>query len=121
MRPTLALMLLLILAACASPRTACLQRAAAPLRALDADIAETRAVLAYGYRPGRDRGISAGLAFCADGSPITLCLSGERPLAQRRVIAVDPAAERARLRALEARRPALAAAAARAAAICPAS
>lgn len=116
----LTLVLLLLLAACGDPRTGCLNRADAPLRALDAEIAETELALARGYRLAPGARITTGLAVCASDSPLTFCLSGERPLTERR-IAIDRASERARLRALERQRPALAAQAARAAAVCPAS
>jgi hypothetical protein len=118
MRRTLAL--LLLLAACAEPRAACLRQASAELRALDAAIAETELALARGYRVAPGSTVTAGLAFCAENSPLTLCLSGERPISERH-IAIDPAEERARLRALQARRPAVAAEAERAAAACPES
>ena len=111
--------LLLVLAACAEPRAACLSRAEAGLRALDAEIAETESALALGYRVAPRSRVTAGLAICAGDSPVTLCVSGERPLHERRR-AIDPDTERARLRALLARRPAVAAAAARSAAACPA-
>lgn len=115
-----ALALCLILAACAEPRAACLSRANAELRGIDAAIADAELALARGYRVREGSTVTAGLAFCAEDSPLTLCVGGERPIAQRR-IAIDPATERARIRALEARRPAAAAAAARAAEACPAA
>lgn len=118
MHRTLALVLLL--AACAETRGACLSRAGAELRALDAAIADTDLALARGYRVAPGSTFTAGLAICAEDSPLTLCLSGERPISERRV-AIDPVGERARLRSLQARRPAVAAAAERAAAACPAA
>ena len=118
MRRTLALPLLLLLAACAEPRAACLRQANAELRALDAAIAETELALARGYRVTPGSTVTAGLAICAEDSPLTVCLSGERPVSERR-IAIDRATERARLRALKARRPTVAEAAEQAAAACP--
>lgn len=109
---------LLLLAACAETRAACLARAGADLRALDADIAETEAALALGYRQTPRGAVSVGAALCTRDSPLTLCVSAERPLAARHS-AIDPEAERARLRALGSHRPAVAAAAGRAAEACP--
>ncbi len=121
MRPAfmIALAMILGLAACADPRTACLDRAAEPLRSLDAEIAETETALALGYRIADGSRITAGMRLCADNSPVTFCVSGQRPISERR-IAIDRASERARLEALIARRPAVAAAAARAVDACPA-
>lgn len=118
MRRTLAVVLLV--AACAETRGACLSRAGSELRALDAAIAETEVALARGYRVAPGSTVTAGLAICAEDSPLTLCLSGERPISERRV-AIDPAEERARLRSFRSRRPAVAEAAERAAAACPAT
>ncbi|MDH3262803.1 MAG: hypothetical protein OEM24_02270 [Paracoccaceae bacterium] len=120
MRLALALAFTLLLVACAEPRAACLRRANAELRALDAAVAETELALARSYRVAPGSTVTAGLAICAEDSPLTLCLSGERPISERRT-AIDPAEERARLRALMARRPAVAAEAERASAACPAA
>ncbi len=107
-----------IAAACTAPREACLDRAAAELVTLDAEIAEIERALARGYRAENRSALTAGLTLCARDSPVALCVSGERPLRER-VTAIDPVTERARLRDRQARRPAVAAAAADAAAACP--
>lgn len=116
----LALLAALGLNACAPSRQACLERAGAELRALDAEIAETERALAVGYRAAPRGTVTAGLALCAEDSPVTLCVSGERPLRER-VVAVDPRTERARLATLRAERADAAAAVAAAAASCPAA
>ncbi len=112
------LILILFLAACAEPRAACVDRAGAELRALDKEIADTKLALARGYRDDDRSRVRVGAAICAEDSPITLCLSGDRPLS-RRGTAINPTEERARLRRLEARRASVAEAAERAALSCP--
>lgn len=120
MRPLAALCLLALAAACAEPRTACLNRATAELRAIDAEIAEIELALARGYRVVGGSTVTAGLSVCTRDNPVTVCLGGSRPISER-TVAIDRRAEEARLRALRAERPAAAARAERAAAACPAS
>ncbi len=116
MRPAIHLLVALLLGACADPQTQCVSRANADLRAIDREIADIQTALAQGYRVTGGR-TSVGFAFCTSDDPIHVCLGTETPVAERRQ-AIDPAAERARLRALQARRPQAAATAARAEAAC---
>ena len=95
MRPALVATAMLLIAACADPRAACVARATAGLRALDAEIAETEAALARGYRIAPGSRVTAGVTLCAEDSPLTLCVGGDRPVYERR-LRIDPAAERAR-------------------------
>ncbi|MCX7645393.1 MAG: hypothetical protein N2Z62_08885 [Rhodobacteraceae bacterium] len=118
MRPALALCLVTLLAACADTRTACLDRASAELRAIDAEIAEIELALARGYRVSGGATVTAGLSVCTGDSPVTVCLGGSRPISER-TVAIDRRSEEARLRALRSARPEAAARAERAAAACP--
>lgn len=120
MRPAFAICLMVLVAACAETRTACLNRASAEVRAIDAEIAEIELALARGYRVSGGSAVTAGLSVCAENSPVTVCLGGSRPISER-TVAIDRRAEEARLRALRAARPEAAARAERAAAACPAS
>lgn len=113
-----ALILMLLLSACAESRQACLRRAEADLRALDAQIADTETALALGYRTEESR-VHVGLAACNENSSLTVCLGGSGPIYQRREI-IDPEAERRHLAVLQARRPQVAAQAEARAAACPA-
>jgi hypothetical protein len=110
----------LALAACADPRTRCLKAANADLAALDNAIAESELALARGYRVVPGTRVSVGLAACTDNdNGFDICLGGSGPVYERRA-EVNPAEEQERLRAMQTRRPAVAEAAARAAAQCPA-
>jgi hypothetical protein len=117
---TLAALLLLLAAACAAPPEACRDRALSGLRALDAEIEATEQALALGYREAPGGEVRAGLRLCAEDGPLTLCLSGDRPLGAG-TRPIDPAAERARLATLRSERRDAAAAAERALAACTAA
>ena len=108
---------LLALAACGDPQKQCVTRANAELRAIDYEIAEIETALARGYRVQEGSRTTVGFALCTSDNPVHLCLSTERPINERR-IAIDPVAERARLRRLEARRPAAETEARRAEVLC---
>lgn len=109
----------LLLAACADPRGACVDRAFAEVRAIEAEVSGIELALGRGYRVAPGSAVNAGITLCARDSPITLCVGGDRTLSERRV-ALDRPAEEARLRALRTRLPAAEAEARRAAAACPA-
>ena len=114
----LALILVLLLSACAESRQACLRRAELDLRDLDAQIADTETALALGYRTEESK-VSFGLAACNENSSLTVCLGGSGPIRTRRVI-IDAEAESRNLAVLKARRPQVAAQAESRAAACPA-
>lgn len=88
----------------------------ADLRVTRAEIAESEAALAQGYRVTGTR-VDLGLKVCAEpGDGITFCTAGRKPVYEPRR-AIHPAAERARLarlRDLEERQAAEAARAVRA-------
>jgi hypothetical protein len=119
MRHIISIALVLALAACADSRTKCLNRAAAELTAIDAEIVDIEVALARGYRVKEGSRVTAGFAVCSSNDPLHLCLGTERQISERR-LTIDPAMERARLRTLQAHRPEAAAAAAQAQAQCPA-
>lgn len=116
MRPALAL--LLVLAACTSPRGSCVERANARLDVLDADITATELALERGYRQAPRSPVYGGLSFCA-GNDVSLCLGSSRVIGGQNS-AIDPVTERSRLRTLRAQRPAVLDEAVRNAAACPA-
>jgi hypothetical protein len=126
MRPALSLLALCTLAACATPREACLRDAAGDLRTLDRLIAETEANLARGFAYASEPYTTTGLEFCLgrgawrDGVNVgfTYCPVAETRYRDRPV-AIDPAAERRKLAELRARRAAEARAAAARVAACP--
>ena len=121
-----ALLALCALAACATPREACLRAAAGDLRTLDRLIAETEATIARGYAYASEPYTTTALEFCLsrgayrDGVNVGLAYC---PVAETRYrdrpVAIDPAAERRKLAELRARRAAAARAADTRAAACP--
>jgi hypothetical protein len=64
MHRPLALALCLLLAACATPRQACLRNATADLAVVDRLIAETEANLNRGFAIDREPYVTSGLEFC---------------------------------------------------------
>lgn len=118
MRPMIPLLLPIFLAACSNPHTQCVSRAKTELRSVDREIIEIETTLARGYRVDERSRAKVGFRLCTSGEPVHLCLGADGPISERRV-AIDPHAERARLRTLRAERPRIAAAAERAEATCP--
>lgn len=125
MRPALALFVILLLAACASPEERCLRAASADLVTLDRLIAETRANLARGYRLRMEPHQIVVIVPCPPerGSAGQIVVSGrmcsQTELRMRKVPEpIDPAAEERVLKALSAQRARLAPAVAREMAAC---
>jgi len=117
---------LCLLAACATPREACLRAATAELRTLDRLIARTEADLARGYALEREPYSAATLDFCVgsgrfhDGLGLGLRYCPDVETRYREVpVAIDPAAERRKLAQLRSRRAEEAQRAAAAAEACP--
>ncbi|ARE40168.1 hypothetical protein RGUI_2027 [Rhodovulum sp. P5] len=107
---TAALLTLLLLAACASPRAACERDATRDVRVLDDLIAETERTLARGYGVEREPYRRMRVNFCYGGQwgdrnrvGLSFCTAPETAWRDRPV-AVDLTAERARLRQLKASR-----------------
>ncbi len=117
---------LCLLAACATPREACLRAATAELRTLDLLIARTEADLARGYALEREPYNAATLELCVgsgrvrDGLGLGLRYCPEIETRHREVpVAIDPAAQRRKLAQLRVRRAEEAQRAAAAAQACP--
>lgn len=117
MRPILALIALLVLAACGTPQEQCLWRAGADLRALQAERDERQRSLDRGYALERRLVPDFGLALCAHpvtGQPVPCARAWDRwedvpvpvnrRIEARRIALLDQliAEERARLPAAEA-------------------
>ena len=97
MRLGLVLLAALAVAGCASPRQACLRAAQAELRALDAQITESEAALARGYRITQETEPRTTLNICAwPRDPVLFCTQ-HTPGQRATRIDVLPAAEQARL------------------------
>ncbi|MEM1428015.1 MAG: hypothetical protein AAGG09_01010 [Pseudomonadota bacterium] len=117
---------LCLLAACASPREACLRAALSEVATLDRLIAETEANLARGYAIELEPFVTTGVDFCFGrgayrhgfGTGFRYCNNVETRYREREV-AIDPAAERRKLAELRKRRADLAPAAEARAAACP--
>jgi hypothetical protein len=122
MTRAIALLLLLpLLAACASPRERCIADAGRELAVLDRLIAETRATLSRGYAlREEDRPVSY-YTWCAGESGKAVWCRQVDIRTERVPVAVDMAAERRKLADLEARRTAEAARAAAAIRRCEAA
>ncbi|MGY6549459.1 MAG: hypothetical protein ACXIU7_10715 [Roseinatronobacter sp.] len=107
------------LAACSTPRDACLRTANAELRAIDAQISESEAALARGFRTSPVQEPRTTVSLCAwPREPVLFCTShspGQRATRQR----VHPPAEEARLAELRRERARLAVIAADRIAACP--
>lgn len=116
----IALPVLLVLAACASPRQACIRAAEADLRAMDAQIAESEAALRRGYRVSEATEGRTTLNICAwPREPVLFCTT-HTPGTRATRTEVLPAAEEARLTELRRERARLAAVTAERIAACPA-
>ena len=103
-RLPLALLLPLLLAACATPEQRCVGPAVAELRTIDRLIAETERNIARGYAIAREPGVRTRLAACLPGDgPYTFCLY-DQPVVTERPVAIDRRAERAKLETLFERR-----------------
>jgi hypothetical protein len=120
MRLGLVLGAALVLAGCASPRETCLRAAQAELRALDAQIAESEAALARGYRITPATEPRTTLNICAwPREPVLFCTQHSPGQSASRVN-VLPAAEEARLAELRRERARLVVVMADRVAACPA-
>ncbi len=120
----------LALAACASPRQACLRAATTDLRNVETLIAETQANLARGYAIAREPYVTTGVDFCYDPvvgigldgggvhGGLRYCNTVETRY-RTRPVAIDLAAERRKLAELQATRARLAREAERRLAACP--
>lgn len=95
----------LALAACATPREACIANATYELRTIDSLIAETEANIARGYAIIREPGVRTRLQYCYDPpeEPFTFCTVRE-PTVEERPVAIDREAERRKLASLRERR-----------------
>lgn len=119
----LALIVILTLAACATPRQICERDALHDLNVLDALIVETRQTLERGYAVRRDPYTRPRLEMCYRApfgdNRIGMTFCNSREIAYRdRPVAVDLAAERRKLTSLEDRRKITVRTAARQLALC---
>lgn len=104
----LAILPLLLLAACATPRQQCEQAATRDYRIVTHLIEETRQNIARGYAIRSEQRVSPTLSFCAGGIHddhfgASYC-SDVATYTVERPVAIDPAAERRKLRTLLERR-----------------
>lgn len=119
----LILLLLLPLAACATPRQQCERAATEDLRIIDALIVETKQNIARGYRLEQVVTTRPRLTFCYGGRHyhdrfgMVFCETSET-LVTERPVAIDLKAERAKLASLKEKRPEIARRAAQALAAC---
>ena len=131
MRLALLLAALAALAACASPRQACLRAATTDLRNVEALIAEAQANISRGYAIAREPYVTTGVDFCYDPvvgigldgrggvyGGLRYCNTVETRY-RTRPVAIDLAAERRKLAELQATRARLAREAERRLAACP--
>lgn len=100
----LPLLVLPLLAACASEREICERRATQDLRALDALIAETQTALARGFREEREVRVVTETFLCPDRPDGGLFCDVDRLVEVPRRVAIDPAAEERKLAGLQSRR-----------------
>ena len=101
MRHFLPLLLIPLVAACATPREACEARATKDLRVMNKLIAETRANVDRGYAIEREAYVTTGFQMCVgtskDKAAVRWCHRPETRYRDRQV-AIDPAAEQQKLR-----------------------
>ncbi|MBJ3761317.1 hypothetical protein ILP92_00940 [Maribius pontilimi] len=102
----LILPLVLTLAACATPREACIASAEAPLREVTRDIAQTERALDRGYRLVRVRDIRLALTRCVtrnrDGERVSYPCQRPTTVTRSEPVGIDYSEERARLKRLRA-------------------
>lgn len=93
------------LAACSTPRQACVRDITAELAALDRQIAISQAAFASGTREELRRpAVTVGVSVCSNpSSNVSVCADTTRP-PQRVLVAIDPAEEARTLSALQVRR-----------------
>ncbi len=107
MRPAIVLVSLLALAACATPREACISSVSRDLRVVNNLIAETQANLARGYALETRQDVVNTTRTCRTKQPDGSILRYECPdveIQDRRVpVAIDLNAEQAKLRSLQQR------------------
>ena len=105
-------LILLALAACATPQEACINRETRELRTLDGLIAEQRATLARGYALAERTAWRLDWRICDPGAPATDTMPArpprwcwdQVPVTVTDRVPIDPAAEARKLAGLEARR-----------------
>jgi len=102
------LLLLLPLAACASPQQRCIDTATKEIRLLDRLITRTESNLLRGYRVQTEQRLTPRLQFCASPSENFVLCSGPTLTSVKTSVAIDPVVERRKLASLKARRRALA-------------
>lgn len=122
-RKYLALLVLLPLVACATPRQQCINDATRDLQVLDRLIIETRQNLERGFAVEQEVVPRVGFTYCFgnQGSNVGLSFcSNNSTQVRNRPVAIDPEAERRKLAELEARRVEVAAQTQRALAACEA-
>ena len=97
-------LLLLLLAACATPEQRCVGPTMAELRTVERLIAETERNIARGYAIAREPGVRTRLTTCLPGDgPYTFCVY-DQPVVRDRPVAIDRRSERAKLETLFERR-----------------
>lgn len=102
-RPIL-LLSLIALAACGNPREECIDAAGAELRVIDQLIAETEENIDRGYTFETRPASGGDIRFCAEAAgPFNLCAM-RKERTEERPVAIDVAAETAKLRSLISRR-----------------
>lgn len=101
---SLLLLLPLALAACVSPRDACINKATRDLRVVSRLISESEGILRRGYKFEERTSVKQVFRLCydEDGKPVG-CWVPEEEI-ERRPVAVDLTAEREKLTALKAKK-----------------
>ena len=92
--------LLLALAACATPREACISQAAAESRAIEARIRTVSGNINRGYAVHLSRRPSIGIVTCTGGSSLRIC-QGISDGPRETPVAIDVTEERRKLAALQ--------------------
>ncbi|WP_412509363.1 hypothetical protein [Roseovarius sp. SYSU LYC5161] len=115
MKPILYLLPLVVLAACATPREACINEAQSKLRLLNAQIATAQGNIDRGYALAEVQDLRTVTRTCTgtneDGSTFTFPCQKTRTYTREEPVAINVAEERAKLADLRQRRDAAAEAA----------
>jgi hypothetical protein len=103
MRVVLLSLCLVLLAACANARKDCVEEAMRDVRVLETLIDETQRNIARGYATQAEPRVRHGVSLCLSPSnPLGICTTAQAEVLERPV-AIDTAAERRKLRQLQAR------------------
>lgn len=109
MRVSAVFLVLLLIAGCGSPLQNCVSQANRDLTVVDGLIAETMENLSRGYALEKRPAVRTGLELCVrPDDPFLFCTSRDVTV-EEKPVAIDAAAEEAKLRSLRAKRSELAA------------